>query len=58
MKSRKLLNKTYLEKPFAPVASLAVSQVDDIFLRKLNDYLKSTSAMKHSPLRCLPIRWE
>ena len=40
LKSRKLLNKTYLEKPFAPVASLAVSQVDDIFLRKLNDYLE------------------
>ena len=40
LKSRELLNKTYLEKPFAPVASLAVSQVDDIFLRKLNDYLE------------------
>ena len=40
LKSRELLNKTYLEKPFAPVASLAVSQVDDIFLHKLNDYLE------------------
>ena len=29
-----------MEKPFAPVASLAVSQVDDIFLHKLNDYLE------------------
>ena len=40
LKSRELLNKTYLEKPLAPVATLAVSQVDDIFLRKLNDYLE------------------
>ena len=40
LKSRELLNKTYLEKPFTPVASLAVSQVDDIFLHKLNDYLE------------------
>ena len=40
LKSRELLNKTYLEKPLAPVASLAVSQVDEIFLRKLNDYLE------------------
>lgn len=40
LKSRELLNKTYLEKPLAPVASLAVSQVDDIFLRKLNGYLE------------------
>ena len=40
LKSRKRLIKTYLEKPFAPVASLAFSQVDDIFLRKLNDYLE------------------
>lgn len=40
MKSRELLNKAYLEKPLTPVASLAVSQVDDIFLRKLNDYLE------------------
>ena len=32
LKSRELLNKKLiLEKPFAPVASLAVSQVDDIF---------------------------
>ena len=29
-----------MEKPFTPVASLAVSQVDDIFLHKLNDYLE------------------
>ncbi len=40
LKSRELLNKTYLEKPLAPVASLAISPVDDIFLRKLNDYLE------------------
>ena len=40
LKSRELLNKTYLEKPLASVASLAVSQMDDIFLRKLNDYLE------------------
>ena len=40
LKNRELLNKTYLEKPLAPVASLAVSPVDDIFLRKLNEYLE------------------
>lgn len=40
LKSRKLLNKTYLEKPHVPVSSLAVSQVDALFLRKLNDYLE------------------
>lgn len=39
LKSRELLSKTYVEKPNTPVASLAVSQVDDLFLRKLNDYL-------------------
>lgn len=39
LKSRELLNKTYIEKPLAPLATLAVSQVDDLFLRKLNDYL-------------------
>lgn len=39
LKSRELLSKTYVEKPNTPVASLAVSPVDDLFLRKLNDYL-------------------
>lgn len=40
LKSREQLSKTYLEKPLTPVATLAVSPVDDIFLRKINDYLE------------------
>ncbi len=39
LKSREILNKTYLEKPLAPASSLAVSPVDDIFLSKFNAYL-------------------
>ena len=39
LKSRELLNKTYLEKPLVPVASLAISKIDDIFLEKFNSFL-------------------
>lgn len=40
LKSRELLNKMYAEKPLTPVTTLAVSQVDDLFLHKLNEYLE------------------
>lgn len=40
LKSREQLGKAYLEKPLAPVSTLAVSQADEIFLRKLNEYLE------------------
>lgn len=39
LKSRELLTKTYREMPSAPAATLAVSTVDDLFLKKLNSYL-------------------
>lgn len=39
LKSRELLTQTYREKPLAPVASLALSPLDDLFLQKLNDFL-------------------
>lgn len=38
-KSREVLNRTYLEKPLTPAATLAVSKVDDIFLDKFNLFL-------------------
>ena len=38
-KNREILRKSYLEKPYTPVSSLAVSLVDQKFLRKLNDYI-------------------
>lgn len=40
LKSREQLNRTFLEKPLTPIATLAVSQVDDLFLQKLNNYLE------------------
>lgn len=39
LKNRELLTRTYREKPTAPVASLALSPLDDLFLKKLNDFL-------------------
>lgn len=39
LKSREMLSKAYQEKPLIPTASLSVSPVDDIFLKKLSTYL-------------------
>lgn len=39
LKNREMLTRTYREKPLAPVASLSLSPVDDLFLKKLNDFL-------------------
>lgn len=39
LKNRQMLTLTYREKPLAPAASLALSPVDDLFLKKLNDFL-------------------
>lgn len=39
LKSRELLNKSYQEKPLTPAATLAVSQVDTVFLTKLNSFI-------------------
>ncbi len=40
LKSREVLTRTYKETPSTPATSLAVSTVDDLFLRKLNAYLE------------------
>ena len=40
LKSREMLTKTYRETPSVPAATLAVSTVDDLFLRKFNTYLE------------------
>lgn len=40
LKSREILTKTYRETPSVPAATLAVSTVDDLFLRKFNTYLE------------------
>lgn len=42
LKSREMLAKTYRETPSMPVATLAVSTVDDLFLQKLNAYLEES----------------
>lgn len=39
LRSREMLSKAYQEKPLTPTASLSVSPVDDLFLKKLNAYL-------------------
>lgn len=39
LKSREVLNRSYLEKPLTPAASLAVSKVDDLFLERFNAFL-------------------
>lgn len=39
LKSRERLARTYREKPLAPAASLALSPLDELFLKKLNDFL-------------------
>jgi ligand-binding sensor domain-containing protein/signal transduction histidine kinase/DNA-binding response OmpR family regulator len=36
LKSREMLRRASLEKPFMPIASLATSPLDDLFLQKLN----------------------
>ena len=40
LKSREMLTRTYKETPSTPAITLAVSTVDDLFLRKLNTYLE------------------
>lgn len=40
LKSREMLTKTYKETPATPATTLAVSTVDDLFLRKLSNYLE------------------
>ncbi|MDH6306804.1 signal transduction histidine kinase/ligand-binding sensor domain-containing protein/DNA-binding response OmpR family regulator [Parabacteroides sp. PF5-5] len=40
LKSRELLNRTYLEKPLSSTVSLAASPIDEIFLSKFNTYLE------------------
>lgn len=40
LKSREMLTRTYKETPSTPATTLAVSTVDDLFLRKLNTYLE------------------
>ena len=40
LKSRGMLTRTYKETPSTPATTLAVSTVDDLFLRKLNTYLE------------------
>lgn len=44
LKSREMLTQTYRETPSVPAATLAVSTVDDIFLRKFNSYLEENIA--------------
>ncbi|MDF9831711.1 hybrid sensor histidine kinase/response regulator transcription factor [Parabacteroides sp. PF5-6] len=39
-KNRKTLYKSYLEKPYTPPTTLAMSPVDDLFLQKLNTYIE------------------
>lgn len=39
LKNRELLTRTYREKPLASAASLALSPLDDVFLKKLHDFL-------------------
>lgn len=39
LKNRETLYKTYLDKPYTPPTTLAMSPVDDIFLQKLNNYI-------------------
>lgn len=39
LKSREALHRSYLDKPSTPAASLSLSPVDDLFLKKLNGYL-------------------
>lgn len=40
LKSREMLTRTYRETPSVPAATLAVSTVDDIFLKKFSTYLE------------------
>ncbi len=40
MKNRELLRKSYIEKPLIPASSLAVSSVDNQFLKKLNAFIE------------------
>lgn len=44
IKSREMLTQTYRETPSVPATTLAVSTVDDIFLRKFNAYLEENIA--------------
>lgn len=44
LKSRELLTRTYREMPSVPAATLAVSTVDDLFLKKFNTYLEENIA--------------
>lgn len=44
LKSREMLTKTYRETPSVPAATLAVSTVDDLFLKKFNTYLEENIA--------------
>jgi len=46
LKGRRLLHKTYLEKPLTPTNTLAISPLDDIFLQKLNTYIEENLTNK------------
>jgi DNA-binding response OmpR family regulator len=40
LRSRNLLRKSYIEKPFTTTSTLAASPVDNIFIKKLNEFIE------------------
>ncbi|MDL2305650.1 response regulator [Bacteroides sp. OttesenSCG-928-D19] len=53
LKNRKLIRRSYLEKPQTPTSSLAVSPVDNQFLQKLNAYIEKNLANENLSVEML-----
>ncbi|MDR1981475.1 MAG: response regulator [Tannerellaceae bacterium] len=53
LKSREILNRTYLEKPLTSTLSLAPSPIDEIFLDKFNHYIEANLTNEHLTVEIL-----